>query len=238
MGLEAIACLDAKHAQPFNTQSHGRARARRHTPGGRGRQGNGIVSPPRRRVRSERNRARGARRSRRETKEWHGSPPFDVNERETTPPPLPKLVAEQRSVAAEDKRAVRWQCRCRETELHARKNAGATDRGEHVPRTADARIIARAVLYAPSAFNRELGGEVMADCEAFTAPAQGHCSGRVIAVGDRGIEPIAARRGRRVHRLSRDALPCRHQAHFASAAETPPHSESHPCGAIVIAVVI
>ena len=105
-------------------------------------------------------------------------------------------------------------------------------------RTADARIIARAVLYAPSAFNRELGGEVMADCEAFTAPAQSHCSGRVIAVGDRGIEPIAARRGRRVHRLSRDALPCRPQAHFASAAETPPHSESHPCGAIVIAVVI
>src|SRR5438309_1082193 len=116
--------------------------------------------------------ARRARRARRETKEGHRSPPFDMNERETTPPPFPKLVAEQRSAADEDKRAVRWECRCRETELHARKDAGATDRGEHVPRTADARIIARAVLYAPSAFNRELGGEVMADREAFTAPAQ------------------------------------------------------------------
>src|SRR5207245_4261937 len=121
-----------------------------------------------------------------------------------------------------------------ETELHARKNAAATDRSEYVSRTADARIIARAVLYAPSAFDRELGGEVMADREAFTAPAHGDCGGRVIAVGDRGVEPIAARRGRRVHRLSRDALPRRHQAQFASAAETPPQSESHPCGGTVM----
>src|SRR5712691_7399142 len=123
MGLEAIACLDTKHTQPFSTQSHGGARAWRHTPGGHG---DDIIGPPRSRVRSERNRARRARRSRCETKEWHGSPPFDMNERETTPPPFPKLVAQQRPAAAQDKRAVRWQCRRRETELHARKNAAAT----------------------------------------------------------------------------------------------------------------
>src|SRR5437667_114656 len=104
MGLEAIACLDAKHAQPFSTQSHGGARARGHTPGG---QRNGIIGPPRGRVRSEGDRSRCARRSRCETKEWHGSPPFDVNARETTPPPFPKRVAEEGPEAAEDKRAMR-----------------------------------------------------------------------------------------------------------------------------------
>ena len=78
----------------------------------------------------------------------------------------------------------------------------------------------------------------MADREAFTAPAHGDCGGRVIAVGDRGVEPIAARRGRRVHGLGRDALPRGQQAHVASAAETLPHSQSHSGGAIVIAVVI
>src|SRR5205823_1680671 len=125
---------------------------------------------------------------------------------DTPSSPLAKLVPEQRSAAAEDERALRWQCHCRETKLHARENAASPDRCENVSRTADSRVVARAVPHAPSAFDRELGGEVMANRESFAAPAQSQHGGRVIAAGNVRIAPVAARRGSRVHGFGREAL--------------------------------
>src|SRR5438105_7503943 len=161
-----------------------------------------------------------------------------MHERETTPSPLAKLIPEQRPAAAEDERAVRWQRRCRETKLHARENAAPPDRCENVSRTADSRVVARAVPHAPSAFDRELGGEVMANRESFAAPAQSQHGGRVIAAGHGGIGPVAARRGSRVHGFGREALARRHESQLASPAEALPHDELRSGGAVVVTVVI
>src|SRR5438270_4246554 len=169
MRLADTTPLQPKHAPPVSAHPHGRASARRPTPGG---QWNGIIGPTRGRIRCDGNRSRRACRSRCKTQEGYGSPPLDMHQRETTSSPLAKLVPEQRSAAAEDERAVRWQCRCRETKLHARENAAPADRSETVSRTADSRVIARAVPHAPSALDRELGGEVMPNRESFAAPAQ------------------------------------------------------------------
>src|SRR5438045_5199477 len=192
MRLDAITRRRAHHPQPLSTLPYGRASARRHTPGG---QWNGIIGPPRGGVRCDGSRSRRACRSRGKTQEGHGGPPLDMRERETQSSPLAKLVPEQRSAAAEDERAVRWQCHCRETKLHARENAATPDRRENVSRTADSRVVARAVPHAPSAFDRELGGEVMANRESFAAPAQSQHGRRVTAAsnGPSRIGPVRAR---------------------------------------------
>src|SRR6058998_1282918 len=114
--LDAIACFDAKHTQPFGTYAQCHARARRGNPGG----GNHIdlaAGPSGGDERRECNGAGCARRSCRQPQKWHRRAPLEVNECLGPAAPLPKLVTDERPVTADDERTMRRQMGGRDAEV-------------------------------------------------------------------------------------------------------------------------